>query len=110
MLPKMIFRFALLASLAAPFALSAQDMPGMPGMPAHHHHDDDAPTNLEKLGAVHFPVSCAAAVQAPFERGIALLHSFGYVEAEAQFIKIATDDPTCAMAAWGFAMSQFHEL
>jgi len=81
----------------------------MPGMESHHHHDD-APANLEKLGAVHFPVSCAAAVQAPFERGIALLHSFGYVEAEMQFKKIADDDPTCAMAAWGVAMSQFHEL
>lgn len=82
----------------------------MPGMPAHHHHDDDAPANLEKLGAVHFPVSCAAAVQAPFVRGIALLRSFGYVEAEKQFIKVDTDDPTCAMAAWGYAMSQFQEL
>jgi tetratricopeptide (TPR) repeat protein len=107
---KMIFCFALLACVGAPLSLRAQDMPGMPGMPAHHHHDDDAPANLEKLGAVHFPVSCAAAVQAPFERGIALLHSFGYVEAEAQFRKIAADDPSCAMAHWGIAMSQFHEL
>ena len=107
---KMIFRFALLVSLAAPLFARAQDMPGMPGMPAHHHHDDDAPANLEKLGAVHFPVSCASAEQAPFERGIALLHSFGYVEAEAQFRKIAADDPSCAMAHWGVAFSQFHEL
>jgi len=110
MLSKMIFRFALLACVAAPLTMSAQDMPGMPGMPAHHHHDDDAPANLEKLGAVHFPVSCAAAVQAPFERGIALLHSFGYVEAGKQFIEVAAADPTCAMAAWGIAMSQFQEL
>jgi len=86
----------------------AQDMPGMPGM-GHHHHDD-APTDLEKLGDVHFPVSCAATTQAPFERGIALLHSFGYVKAEQQFRTLAGADPSCAMAHWGIAMSQYQEL
>ena len=90
-----------------PSRMAAQEMPGMPGMGAHHHHDD---ASAEKLGTVHFPVSCAASQQAPFERGIALLHSFGYTEAEAQFRAIAKADPTCAMAHWGIAMSQFHEL
>jgi tetratricopeptide (TPR) repeat protein len=106
---RLICCFTLIACLAAPLPAIAQEMPGMPSMTSHHHHDDE-PANLEKLGAVHFPVSCAAAVQAPFERGIALLHSFGYVEAETQFRKTAADDPTCAMAHWGAAMSQFHEL
>jgi tetratricopeptide (TPR) repeat protein len=87
--------------------LAAQEMPGMPGMEAHHHQDE---VSTEKLGTVHFPVSCAASQQAPFERGIALLHSFGYTEAEEQFGAIAKADPTCAMAHWGIAMSQFHEL
>jgi hypothetical protein len=40
---------------------------------------------LEKFGAVHMPISCAASVQVPFERGIALLHSFWYEEALKQF-------------------------
>lgn len=79
----------------------------MPGMEMHHHHDD---ASTERLGTVHFPVSCAASQQAPFQRGIALLHSFGYTEAEEQFRAIAKADPTCAMAHWGIAMSQFHEL
>jgi tetratricopeptide (TPR) repeat protein len=87
--------------------MAAQEMPAMPGMGAHHHHDD---ASTEKLGTVHFPVSCAASQQAPFERGIALLHSFGYTEAQEQFRAIAKADPTCAMAHWGIAMSQFHEL
>ena len=87
--------------------LMAQEMPEMPGMEAHHHHDE---ASTEKLGTVHFPVSCAADQQAPFERGIALLHSFGYTEAEEQFRAIAKADPKCAMAHWGVAMSQFHEL
>ena len=94
--------------LAATFALtlsaSAQTMPGMDMQ--HHHHE----ASSEKLGEVHFAVSCKPATKAPFERGIALLHSFGYTEAEEQFREIATDDPSCAMAHWGVAMSQFHEL
>ena len=59
---------------------------------------------------MHFPVSCAAAVQKPFERGVALLHSFWYEEAEKEFADIAKDDPKCAMAQWGLAMSQWHQL
>lgn len=44
------------------------------------------------------------------ERGVALLHSFGYTEAQMQFAAIAKDDPSCAMAHWGIAMTQNHEL
>ena len=64
----------------------------------------------EKLGDVHFPVSCAPAQQAAFNRGVALLHSFGYTNAEAQYRAIAKADPTCAMAHWGVAMSEYHEI
>jgi tetratricopeptide (TPR) repeat protein len=77
------------------------DMPGM-----HHHHD----TQGEKLGSVSFPVSCEAASKVPMERGIALLHSFGYEEAEEQFVELTKSDPKCAMAHWGIAMSEFHPL
>jgi tetratricopeptide (TPR) repeat protein len=71
----------------------------------HHHHDVN-----EKLGKVSFPVSCAPASQKGFERGVALLHSFGYEEAEEQFTEIAKADPSCAMAHWGIAMSLFHQI
>lgn len=77
----------------------------MPGM--EHHHHSDAPDASEKLGQVSFPTSCAARTQGPMERGIALLHSFGYTEAQMQFSAIAKDDPACAMAHWGIAMTQF---
>jgi tetratricopeptide (TPR) repeat protein len=79
----------------------------MPGMEHQHQHGAEAG---EKLGRVSFPTSCAARSQGPMERGVALLHSFGYTEAQMQFEAIAKDDPTCAMAYWGAAMSQFHEL
>lgn len=72
-----------------------------------HHHED---LTAEQLGTVHFPVSCAASSQKAFERGIALLHSFWYEEAEKEFVEIAKDDPTCAMAHWGVAMSLWHQL
>ncbi|HSY92046.1 MAG TPA: hypothetical protein VK812_11785 [Candidatus Binatus sp.] len=73
----------------------------------HHHHEDLTET---QLGTVHFPISCAAPVQQPFTRGVALLHSFWYEEAEKEFLDIAKDDPRCAMAHWGIAMSIWHQL
>ncbi len=98
--------FAVLTVAAG--AQSTQEMPEMPGMD-HHHHTEE-PVNLEKLGQVHFPVSCEAQSQVPFERGVALLHSFGYTLAEQQFRAIAESDPKCAMAHWGIAMTQFKEI
>ena len=73
----------------------------------HRHHEDLTET---QLGTVHFPVSCAESVQKPFTRGVALLHSFWYEEAEKEFLDIAKDDPRCAMAHWGVAMSTWHQL
>jgi tetratricopeptide (TPR) repeat protein len=71
------------------------------------HHQDVTP---EQLGTVHFPTTCVIQVQAQFERGVALLHSFWYEEAEKQFNQIIQEDPRCAMAHWGVAMSLWHEL
>ena len=70
-----------------------------------HHHDAN-----EKLGNLSFPISCATDSQKPFERGVALMHSFGYEEAEAQFTEITQKDPACAMAHWGIALSLFHQI
>src|SRR5579864_1490804 len=64
----------------------------------------------EKLGTVSFPVSCAPATQKPFERGVALMHSFWYDEAEKQFKALEHEDPSCAMAYWGEAMSLLRQL
>jgi hypothetical protein len=64
----------------------------------------------DELGQVSFPVSCTAVAQAEFNRGIALLHSFEYAAAQQAFQKVAKDDPRCAMAHWGIAMTYFHQL
>ena len=73
----------------------------------HHHHEA---LTEQQLGTVHFPVSCTAAARKPFERGVALLHSFWYEEAQKEFEDIAKDDPKCAMAHWGIGMSLWHQL
>jgi len=72
-----------------------------------HHHED---LSESQLGTVHFPSSCATTVQKPVERGVAMLHSFWYEEAEKEFQQIEKDDPKCAIAHWGVAMSLWHQL
>jgi tetratricopeptide (TPR) repeat protein len=57
----------------------------------------------EQVGKVAFQNSCSPAVQDKFLRGVAMLHSFWYVAATATFEQIAAEDPSCAIAAWGFA-------
>ena len=64
----------------------------------------------EQLGRVNFPVSCTAPAQATFNTGVALLHSFQYQQAEQTFTQVAQQDPKCAMAYWGEAMSLYHQL
>jgi tetratricopeptide (TPR) repeat protein len=78
-----------------------------PGLIAKQHNHAAYP---EQLGSVSFPVSCTGMVQAPFERGVALLHSFEYEEAGKQFREVEQKDPTCAMAYWGEAMTFYHQL
>ncbi|MGI9070061.1 MAG: tetratricopeptide repeat protein [Bryobacteraceae bacterium] len=68
-----------------------------------HHHGAE-------LGTVHFPVSCSAAAQKTFDRGVALLHSFWYDESEKAFAEVIRADPGCAMGYWGMAMSFYHPV
>jgi tetratricopeptide (TPR) repeat protein len=68
------------------------------------------PNAAEHLGKVSFPVSCRASLQAPFNRGVALLHDFWYDEAQRQFAQIAKLDPRCALAHWGNALAIYHQI
>jgi tetratricopeptide (TPR) repeat protein len=58
----------------------------------------------QKLGKVFFPTSCDPNVQAEFEQGVAMLHSYWFLIARRKFEGILQQDPTCAMAYWGVAM------
>ena len=63
---------------------------------AQHDHD--------QLGQVRFPTSCDAKVQAEFERGVAMLHSYWFSYAGKTFRGVLEQDPSCAMAYWGLAL------
>src|SRR6476660_4679955 len=58
----------------------------------------------EKLGAVSFPTSCDPKVQAEFERGVAMIHSYWFLIARRTFEGVLREDPNCAMAYWGIAL------
>ena len=62
------------------------------------------------LGAVHFRVSCSTAVQADFDRAVALLHHMMYEESRRAFEAIAARDAECGMAHWGIAVTLFQPL
>src|SRR4029077_3699501 len=62
---------------------------------------------VERLGTVRFATSCNRAAQKQFDRAVALLHSFQFVHAIDGFNATLKADPTCAMAYWGIALSQW---
>jgi tetratricopeptide (TPR) repeat protein len=64
----------------------------------------------DQLGQVKFPTSCEPSVQPTLEKGLALLHSFQYTQAEETFSDATKQDPKCAMAYWGKAMARYHQL
>jgi hypothetical protein len=76
-------------------------------LPVQEAHQHPVP---EKLGEVSFPTSCKPAVQPDLDRAVALLHSFTYMPAHDAFRDVAQKDPSCAMAHWGMAMTNFHQL
>jgi len=69
--------------------------------------DEHAGHNLtSEFGKVHFEISCNPSAQREFDRAVAMLHSFFYPETEKAFQAVAREDPSCAMAYWGIAISQ----
>ena len=76
------------------------------GQGDHQHQHDTS----EKIGRANFKISCSPHSQMQFNRAVAWLHSFEYEEAEKLFTAIAADEPQCAMAYWGIAMSNYHTI
>jgi tetratricopeptide (TPR) repeat protein len=64
----------------------------------------------KQFGSVEFETSCTGKVKKDFNLAMALLHSFEYDEAEKVFAKIIYEEPECAMAYWGVAMCNYHQL
>jgi tetratricopeptide (TPR) repeat protein len=67
-----------------------------------HHHPGEA-GSAQQVGKVSFPTSCRPEVQASFERGVAMLHSFWFTVGERTFREVLERDPGCAIAGWGIA-------
>jgi tetratricopeptide (TPR) repeat protein len=92
----------LLSVLALPLACPARaqvpDKPEM-SMPAG-----------DKLGEIDFPNSGNAAAQAPFLRGVKLLHNFEYQDAVESFQAAQKADHSFALAYWGEAMAHNYTL
>lgn len=61
-------------------------------------------SGAEQLGKVSFPTSCDPKVQAQFERGVAMLHSYWFTNARKTFEAVLQQDAGCAMAYWGIAV------
>jgi len=104
-------RLALLWILASPFALSlaaAAESPLAPIAPVAPMAPSGEGQN--EVGDVAFANSGAAAAQAPFLRGLALLHNFEYPAAAEQFQKAQAIDPNFALAYWGEAMTYTHPV
>ncbi|MEA3081170.1 MAG: hypothetical protein QOD54_838, partial [Sphingomonadales bacterium] len=77
-----------------------------PDRPQSDHHEMAG----DRLGEIVFPNSGNKAAQAPFLRGVKLLHSFEYVDAVDSFQEAQKADPGFALAYWGEAMAHNYTL
>ena len=78
-------------------------------MHSHGDHDHGAP-DLGNIGEARLETSCADAARSEIDRGVTLIHSFWYTEAEAAFRRAAESDSQCGMAWWGVAMANLHPI
>ena len=83
-----------LCLLLAPAAAWAQS--------EQHQHEGMAPKDI---GTVNFETSCSTAVKTRFNEAVALLHSFWFQESRDIFNDVLKQDPNCAMAHWGIALT-----
>lgn len=97
---KVISIFPLAAVLAAMTALGSPARP----QPAA------GSAAASQFGSVNFLISCQPQVQAQFNQAVAMLDSFQYEQSLQTFAAVAKQDPQCAIAYWGQAMSLYHQL
>ena len=64
----------------------------------------------ERLGKLTFPTSCDPKVQAEFERGVAMIHSYWFLIARRTFEGVLRQDPNCAIAYWGVAIDLLNNV
>jgi tetratricopeptide (TPR) repeat protein len=69
-----------------------------------------ASAQFESVGTLTFPTSGSPAAQPHFLRGVAILHSFGWKQAIAEFKLAQQAEPGFAMAYWGETLCYNHPL
>ena len=74
-------------------------LPQMPGM--------EMPT---QVGRVEFQNSCSPRVKKHLDTGVAALYSFWFAESYELFELVTKEEPDCAIAYWGVAMSDYEQI
>jgi hypothetical protein len=69
-----------------------------------------ASAQLENVGTLSFPTSGSPKAQQHFLRGVAILHSFGWKQAIAEFKLAQQAQPDFALAYWGETLCYNHPL
>ena len=69
-----------------------------------------ATAQFNDVGTLDFPTAGSPEAQPHFLRGVAILHSFGWKQAIAEFQVAQQIDPDFAMAYWGETLSYNHPL
>ena len=69
-----------------------------------------AAAQFDNVGSINFPTSGTGEAQQHFLRGVAVLHSFGWEQAQEQFRAAQEIEPDFAMAYWGETLSYNHPL
>jgi hypothetical protein len=69
-----------------------------------------AAAQLENVGTLSFPTSASPEAQRHFLRGVAILHSFGWKQAIAEFKEAQRLQPDFALAYWGETLCYNHPL
>jgi tetratricopeptide (TPR) repeat protein len=69
-----------------------------------------ASAQFDNVGVLSFPTSGSPKAQQHFLRGVAILHSFGWKQAIAEFKQAQQIEPDFAMAYWGETLCYNHPL
>ena len=69
-----------------------------------------ASAQFDNVGSINFPTSESGEAQQSFLRGVAILHSFGWEQAQEQFQRAQEIAPDFAMAYWGESLAYNHPL
>lgn len=94
-----LVRLALVLALAVSFTASMRFAA-----------EPSAASQFQDVGVLSFPTSGSPEAQSHFLRGVAILHSFGWKQAIAEFKKAQAAQPDFAMAYWGETLCYNHPL